>query len=126
MKKTSLLLVLLLLLLLTACRKVGPDLTALPTLETAPDRSQQQGGSYHRGDAIIVHEEELFETVQFTLYEDGRLVLTGGDLTESIVDTQAYRDFKSSITIVEIGEGVTVVGEKVFAKADNIQKVEVA
>ena len=123
MKKMRLAWLFVLCIILTGCGKAGPDMSALPTLETESADIKEQADGYNRNEPIVIYEETLSDNLIFSLYEDGRLIISGADITNSIVDTQAYRDYKDDITIIEIGEGVSLIGEKVFAKAEKVQKV---
>ena len=124
MKKLMILGIVLCLLMTAGCGagSSGPDEGALPPLETAPPAT---GGSqnYDRSDPIVIYQENLNCGVSFELYEDGRLLLTGADMTASLGDEKAYQDYKDSITTIELGEGITVVDNKAFAGLENIQKV---
>lgn len=86
----------------------GPDVDALPPLETAGTHDPTSGG-YSRSDTIVIYQENLSSGVSFELYEDGRLLLSGADITSSIVDEPAFKDYADSITTIELGEGVTAV-----------------
>ena len=116
MKKIIAGILLAMLILLAGCGKSGPNESALPTLESSPPTIQDTD-EYMRGDSVALYNETLSSGVFFELFEDGRLVLSGGDIRESIVDTRAFKDYQDNITILEIGDGVSVVGEKSAAGA---------
>ena len=125
MLKTKILILLLaVVILLAGCGgNSQPEPTWGTTLETAAPEPVATVGKVHDNMPIMLYQEKLQNGVIFEVYEDGRLLLYGGDLTQCIVDTQAFKSYQNEITILEIGDGVRVIGEKVFAKADKIQKI---
>ena len=88
MKKIVLICWAVIVLLMTAgCNgSSGPDKDALPPLETTPSTTGTSGQAYERGDSILIYQETLSSGLNFELYEDGKLVLSGGDITVSIGD----------------------------------------
>ena len=79
-------------LVLTGCGSSGPDRTALPPLETAPQNLEESRQAYDRSEPVVIYEENLEGGVRFSLYEDGKLELTGGDVLMSMTDEPAFHD----------------------------------
>ena len=123
-KHISFFLAILCLFILAGCSNAsGPDENALPPLETAPSTPNDVSQGYERGDSILIYQENLSGGINFELYEDGKLILTGGDIDTSMGDEKAYQDYAENITTIELGEGVTYVGDKAFAGLDKVQKL---
>ena len=78
----------------------GPDLDSLPPLETAPAVVGDDNPAFSSSETILIYQEKLSGGVLFQLYEDGRLVLSGGDLDSSIGKEKAYTDYRDSISAI--------------------------
>ena len=120
MKKLLFCLVLAACVLLSGCSKPKP--TWSTGLEAAPSVTEPDTGGLG---AFLVCDEQLDDGVQFQLYDDGRLVLSGGDILQSVPDSLLFQMYQDKITSLELGDGVGVVANGAFSGASKLQKLVV-
>ena len=113
-------------LLLVGCsNSSGPDESALPPLETAPVDSSSNAQRYDSYETVIIYQETLSNGVVFELYEDGRLILSGNDIEVNIGDEKTFQSYEDRITTIELGDGISIVGDKAFSGLTKVQKLVV-
>ena len=76
------------------------------------------------GDVIEVIKSDLWgDNLTWTLYSDGRLVITGtGEMTSP---NNVFEDCKDQVVTVEIAEGITTIGERAFSNCKNLTAVSI-
>jgi len=75
----------------------------------------------------VVTEGTLGSKANYRIYEDGTLLVFGEGATQGCNwngSTQPYLQYRDSITRAIVGEGITELGEAVFAKMPNLKEYE--
>ena len=103
MKKLLFCLVLAACVLLSGCSKPKP--TWSTGLEAAPSVTEPDTGGLG---AFLVCDEQLDDGVQFQLYDDGRLVLSGGDILQSVPDSLLFQMYQDKITSLELTQRIGI------------------
>lgn len=94
---------------------------------TIADAEDTQRRSQRTAETTILAEGTCGEAVTWVLTEDGTLTISGtGNMTGYTYNTsQPWYDWRSSLTAVVIEEGVTSIGNGVFAYCDSLVSVTI-
>ncbi|MDE6626907.1 MAG: leucine-rich repeat domain-containing protein [Lachnospiraceae bacterium] len=79
------------------------------------------------GDMNVAVEGECGANLQYTLYTDGSMSVTGqGDMEDYVESAAPWAGMKAEIIKLVIGAGVDSIGAGAFADCENLQSVEVS